>query len=331
MRELTASRVEADSSTIGSDRYDRQIRAFGKLGQSRLRGLTVAIVGAGGAGSLAIEGLAHLGVGRLLIIDPDRLGATNLNRVVGATPTDAATERAKVDVAADLVRRIDPTLPVSTFEGSVLDPTVWWALRAADVIVGAVDNDAARWALNVFAVQYARLYLDVGVAITPGPQGIEVAGHVAAVRPGQACLRCLHGYDSAVAARELQPELHDAKRAEGYLTAVDDEPAPSVIFLNQAVVAIAIAEILNWVAPWKPPLTYTLIDLGRTQLSALDADADPNCPVCGPDGQRGLADAGGHPLGASTSTPPPPPPQIVAGTPDEPSERCGTHEEPRRP
>jgi molybdopterin/thiamine biosynthesis adenylyltransferase len=75
-----------------TDRHDRQIRAFGHDGQRRLGAATAAVVGAGGIGSLLVQGLAHLGVGRLIVIDPDRVEPSNLNRLAGATAADARTE-----------------------------------------------------------------------------------------------------------------------------------------------------------------------------------------------------------------------------------------------
>src|SRR5262249_10800834 len=64
--------------------FDRQVRAFGEAGQRALASMTVAIIGLGGTGSVTAQQLAHLGVRRFVLIDPDRIEASNLNRVVGA-------------------------------------------------------------------------------------------------------------------------------------------------------------------------------------------------------------------------------------------------------
>ncbi|WP_194915337.1 ThiF family adenylyltransferase [Catenulispora rubra] len=73
------------------DAYDRQARLFGDRGQALLAATKVGVIGAGGAGSPLIQQLAHLGVGHLVVIDPDRIDVTNLSRVVGATRRDART------------------------------------------------------------------------------------------------------------------------------------------------------------------------------------------------------------------------------------------------
>lgn len=63
-----------------SARFARQVLMFGAAGQEALRGMTVAVVGAGGGGSLIVQSLAHLGVGHIVIVDFDRVDVTNLSR-----------------------------------------------------------------------------------------------------------------------------------------------------------------------------------------------------------------------------------------------------------
>lgn len=222
-----------------TERHVRQLAALGRKGQRRLAESVVAVVGCGGAGSLAVQALAHLGVGHVVLVDDDVVEASNLNRLVGAMPIDARLRRRKTSVAERLVRRVDPDIAVTELRGSVLEPDVWRQLRGVDALVGAVDTDAARWALNLLAVQYQRCYVDVGVSVIAEAR-VEAAGHVAVVLPGGPCLRCLHGYDPRAAARELQPQLEAAQRAVGYLPAELDEPAPNVVFLNQVVVGVAV-------------------------------------------------------------------------------------------
>ncbi|WP_250291385.1 ThiF family adenylyltransferase [Frankia sp. CiP1_Cm_nod1] len=319
------------------DRYDRQIRAFGSGTQHRLGRLTVGVVGVGGAGSLVVQGLAHLGAGALLLVDPDQVETSSLARLVGATPADARQATPKVDVAARLARTISPGLPVTTIRGSVLDPAVWHALSHTDVLIGAVDSHAPRWAINRLAVQYGRLYLDIGVELSRGgPEGegtLEAGGRVAVIRPDGPCLRCQDGYDPTLAAREQDPSVRAARRAAGYdntdraarpgrtvrpasasgesagspadpVSAAD--PAASVLFLNQAVVALALGELVNSLTSWKGAAEQILLDLVRPRLTHLSADVDPSCPVCGPDGIRGLGDAGGPPPSRDGRATPPP-------------------------
>lgn len=69
-------------------RYDRQARLFGDRGQHLLAQLKVGVIGVGGAGSLVVEHLAHLGVGQIVAIDPQRIDSSNLSRIVGSRRRD---------------------------------------------------------------------------------------------------------------------------------------------------------------------------------------------------------------------------------------------------
>lgn len=68
----------AEKSLLVPDRFDRQVRMFGADGQARVRELHVAVIGAGGGGSLMIQSLAHLGVGHITVVDFDRVSEHNL-------------------------------------------------------------------------------------------------------------------------------------------------------------------------------------------------------------------------------------------------------------
>ncbi|MBO4161459.1 HesA/MoeB/ThiF family protein [Micromonospora antibiotica] len=321
------------------DRYDRQVRAFGRLAE-----LTVAVVGLGGVGSQVVQSLAHLGVGGLLLVDPDTVTATNLNRLIGAKPADVARAATKVTVAARTVRTINPQVRVRGIAGSILDPVVWQQVRPAEVIVGAVDGHAPRWALNRLAVQYARCYLDVGVELGPAPRPeqpddhdqeassrvrLEAGGHLAVIRPGGPCLLCLCGYDPRLVDAELDPGLAAARRAAGYRVDDPAEPAPSVVFLNQIIAGYAVGELLNYVSLWRPPVRYLLVDAAVNGTTALDADRDPQCLACGPDSPRGLSDAAGPPSVARTTAPPAA--HDAAGAPQNPNTQSSRYTSPSEP
>src|SRR5205823_6090036 len=88
-----------------SDTVARQVLAWGNTGQNRLTTAHAAVVGAGGTGSQVALQLAHLGIGRLTLIDFDLVERSNLSRLLGSTPADVG--RSKVDVLASAVRRVN--------------------------------------------------------------------------------------------------------------------------------------------------------------------------------------------------------------------------------
>ncbi|MCS7208736.1 MAG: ThiF family adenylyltransferase, partial [Fimbriimonadales bacterium] len=134
--------------------YDRQIRAFGSEGQAILSSLRVAIVGAGGLGSQIANALALLGVGQLLLIDPDRLELSNLNRIIGASYAQAQRGWRKTRALALRLNRARPP-ERRTILSLALDArtrTVLAHLLGCDVIIGAVDSAVVRQYLNTVAM-----------------------------------------------------------------------------------------------------------------------------------------------------------------------------------
>ena len=91
------------------ERFSRSYLALGKEGQIALQSTRVCIIGLGGLGAHVAQQLSYLGVEQVVLIDPDVVEASNLNRIVGAVPSDIG--RAKVDVAADHYRAVSPRRP----------------------------------------------------------------------------------------------------------------------------------------------------------------------------------------------------------------------------
>ena len=79
---------------------DRLLRQsfLGSDSDATLWRLRVAIVGLGGGGSHIAQQLAHVGVGKFVLIDPDVVEDSNLNRLVGAGARDAIKHTPKVQV-----------------------------------------------------------------------------------------------------------------------------------------------------------------------------------------------------------------------------------------
>jgi hypothetical protein len=107
--------------------------AFGYEAASRLRRSSVAVIGAGGTGSAAIENLARAGVGRIVIVDPDCVDVSNLERIHGSKPEDAEKNELKVSVARRHVLSIDPTCEVLCLAGALPQKEVVDAIISCDL------------------------------------------------------------------------------------------------------------------------------------------------------------------------------------------------------
>ena len=96
------------------ERFSRQ--AFlGAASDRILQKAGVAIVGLGGGGSHIVQQLAHIGVGDFLLIDPDVIEESNLNRLVGGTREDVAYNRPKTTIAERTIRNINPEARIVSF------------------------------------------------------------------------------------------------------------------------------------------------------------------------------------------------------------------------
>jgi len=127
-------------------RYLRNMGTVGWEGQIALLQSTVGIVGAGGLGGWIIEGLARMGVGRLIIIDGDIFEENNLNRQ--ALCTEHNLGEPKVEAALQRVAEVNAAVEVLTHQIQVDETQMEQLLRGADVLVDALDSLPARLALQ---------------------------------------------------------------------------------------------------------------------------------------------------------------------------------------
>jgi molybdopterin-synthase adenylyltransferase len=222
-------------------RYDRQIRAFGATGQSVLKSLRVGIVGLGGTGSIVLQELAHLGVADFLLLDPDVLEESNLNRLVGGASSDIGSP--KVGVAKNLARRINPDVSVDARQESVLKVRTLRALADTDFVFCCTDSHGSRAALNQFAYQYLVPMIDMGVVIAVAEENVtNVAARTQMLAPGLACLFCANLLDPEQIRRDLLTDFE--RQADPYILGIA-EPAPAVISLNATIASMAVTMFLN--------------------------------------------------------------------------------------
>ena len=129
-----------------ADQYSRTRLLLGNDGLERLKNAHVALFGLGGVGGHAAEALARAGVGRMDLIDDDTVSLTNLNRQLLAT--HSAIGRYKVDVAAERIRDIDPTIQVRTYKTFYLPETAeQFDFSQYDYVLDAIDTVTGKLAL----------------------------------------------------------------------------------------------------------------------------------------------------------------------------------------
>lgn len=245
-----------DLSDADLERYARQIvlREVGPEGQRRLMRACVAVVGAGGLGSPALLYLAAAGVGRITVIDDDRVSLDNLQRQV--LHDSAAVGEPKTHSALRRLDALNPQVRVRTVERRLDATNAAEFLRGHDVVLDGSDNFPTKFAVNDACV---------ALGITAVIGGIlRFEGQVVTVPPGAPCYRCLF-HD------EPPPGQVPTCSAAGVLG-----PVAGVVGSLQA--AEALRCILGAGAPQGGRILT--VDLLDPRVRAVPFPADPDCPAC---------------------------------------------------
>ena len=129
-------------------RYARHLSlsGFGPAAQEKLKRGRVLVIGAGGLGCPALLYLASAGVGRIEILDADRVDVSNLARQVLFTSEDAG--QLKVAVAARRLRALNPFIEIVPRTERFTRANALEYLRECDVVVDGSDNFATRYLVN---------------------------------------------------------------------------------------------------------------------------------------------------------------------------------------
>jgi molybdopterin/thiamine biosynthesis adenylyltransferase len=239
-------------------RYSRNllVEELGERGQERLFASSVLVVGAGGLGSPALLYLAAAGIGRIGVIDDDRVDLTNLNRQV--LHPAAAVGRLKAESAAETLRAFRPDLAVDVYPEALTAGNACALFRRYDAVVDGSDNFPTKYLCNDAAVATRRPLVHAGV--------VRFGGQMLTVVPGAGpCLRCLIA------------EIPPRKDAPGCAEAGIVGAAAGVVGAWQAMEAI---KLLAGMGP-SPAGTLLTFDTLSNEVTRLSVSRDPACPACG--------------------------------------------------
>jgi molybdopterin/thiamine biosynthesis adenylyltransferase len=240
-------------------RYSRHIILpnIGAAGQRKLLDATVLCVGAGGLGSPVAMYLAAAGVGKLGILDFDKVDLTNLQRQLLHDTDDVG--RPKVDSAAERIDAINPDVDVIKHDTVLSSDNAFEILGRYDVVVDGTDNFPVRYLVND-ATQMLGKPLVYGSIF-------QFDGQASVFMPGQGtpCYRCLFP--------EPPPPGTVPSCAEGGVFGV----LPGIVGSIQAVEAIKL------ITGAGDPLVGRLLlfDALAMDFTTVTLRWDPDCPVCG--------------------------------------------------
>jgi hypothetical protein len=239
-----------------AEHAERHAQLFGPRTVQVLQNLSVGIVGCSGTGGLVVEMLARLGVGRLVLVDPDRVEYRNLNRIVGTTAVDAALGRLKVEAVAQHVAQLGLGTQVQPVAREIATAEAVRALASCDILFGCVDSHDGRRTLGRLANFYVLPYFDCGVGIAAdgdgGVEEVSIASHY--VQPGRSTLLgrgVIHAERAnAEAMARRDPVRYRELRAEKYIANAEVN-SPAVISVNALAASLSVNELLARLHPFR--------------------------------------------------------------------------------
>ncbi|PSV97796.1 molybdopterin-synthase adenylyltransferase MoeB [Photobacterium iliopiscarium] len=253
----TQQHTHAELSDQEMLRYNRQIilRQFDFEGQEALKAASMLILGAGGLGCASSQYLAAAGVGKITLIDDDKVEVSNLQRQV--LHTDATVGMLKVESAKQALTAINPYLTVDTIAKRLTDEELLPLIKQHNLVLDCCDNVDTRNQLN-------RLCFETKTPLVSGA-AIRMEGQISvySYRDGEPCYQCL----SALFGQQT-------------LTCVEAgimSPVVGIVGAVQAMEAIKVATNVG------TPLTGKILMLDAMSMSwrEMKLMQQPSCPVCG--------------------------------------------------
>lgn len=240
------------------DRYARQIilPAFGGAGQARLKSSHVAVIGAGGIGCPAITYLAAAGVGKLTIIDDDRVELSNLHRQ--PLFTDADIGAPKADIAAAAAQRINPHVEAIALVRRLDEANAETLLAGASLILDGCDNFATRLTVNRASVTQHIPLLSAAIGAFDGQVALYEGW-----RTDRPCYACLVGSD---------PDREGINCAEAGVMGA----------LAGMIGTMAALEAVRALSGWGQSLSgrLAIIDMLERRWREMGVAKDPGCAIC---------------------------------------------------
>jgi len=243
-------------------RYSRHIllKEVGGLGQARLRGARVLVIGAGGLGSPLVLYLAAAGIGTIGIVDDDAVELSNLQRQIGHATDRIGT--AKTASLAAAATAINPAVKIETHPTRLDAGNALALIADYDIICDGTDNFPTRFLVADACVLARRTLVSAAVLRFEGQLSV-FKPHAHAEGP---CYRCLYP--------EAPPEgLVPTCSEAGVLGAVT-----GVMGTLQAT------EVLKEILGVGESLSGRLLlwDALVTRFRTVRLPRDPGCRLCGP-------------------------------------------------
>jgi molybdopterin/thiamine biosynthesis adenylyltransferase len=235
------------------ERYARHLvlREVGGPGQQKLKAASALIVGAGGLGSPVALYLAAAGVGTLILVDPDDVDRSNLQRQILYAEEDVG--RPKAEAASDRLAGLNPHIFVAGYTGAFETSNADELVEGVDLDLDGTDDFAVRFAVNEACVRHGKPLVSGAIGRWTGQVGVFGS---------KPCYRCL--------VPEIPPDAETCQ-AVGVVGAL-----AGVIGSMMAVEAVKLIVGAGEALTGRLLIYDALAAVTRT----VKVGADPECPVC---------------------------------------------------
>lgn len=252
---------------LSEDRLERFARhivlpEIGGAGQVALAGKHLMLVGLGGIGSPALQYLAAAGIGKLTLVDDDRVDASNLQRQTLYSTRDVG--HGKATSAKRWVTGFDPELAVEISDRRITQSNAADLVVGVDLVLDGTDTFATRLAVSDACVAERVPLLSAAVGRFQGQVG-AFAGHLA----GEACYRCFVG-------DAFDAEDCDTCAEEGMLGAMAG-------WVGTFAAMQAVRVLLDGTSSFGDPQwgRVHLLDGATPGMRSFSIAKDPACKACG--------------------------------------------------
>ena len=239
-------------------RYSRHLimPEVGMEGQLKLKQAKVLLIGSGGLGAPLALYLAAAGVGRLGLVDFDKVDFTNLQRQVLFSTGDVG--KPKLEAARQRLTDLNPMIQIDGYETQLTSENAMEIMRSYDIVVDGTDNFPTRYLVNDASVLLGKPNVYGSIFRFEGQVSVFGA-------PGGPCYRCLYP--------EPPPPGLVPSCAEGGVLGV----LPGIIGSLQAM------EVLKLILGIGNPLVGRLLLFDGLEMSfrELKLRKNPECPLCG--------------------------------------------------
>ncbi len=145
-------------------RFEKQIilKNIGLAGQKRIFAANVLIIGLGGLGCPLLTYLVSSGVGKIGIVDFDKVEISNLNRQTLFNPGDVG--KFKVDQAKKAINKINKKIKIISFKKKITFKNIKKILSSFDIICDGTDNYNSRYLINDYCVKNKKILISSAIS-----------------------------------------------------------------------------------------------------------------------------------------------------------------------